>query len=760
MFSIVETKKADDLDFLQDVVSELLAVGKVDEKPFVGVIEPLKRETTKSPNITRSIGSIENFFEDIKSQAESYSKSFDDEDNRRSEESEGENEVFSTEGNDSGIEDESMPGVTKESSHKRKSSSKNRKHHNEEGHRSSRRHSDKQSENDRLKRSDSEPKKSKKHSRKQDQQTSNTNSLPRSDKYKAKANGDVTIRIDGHDYNSTNIGRHGRTKERRSEPIPTKPYVDPKAKTKTRKSEPIPSYRNRAENDYEGGLVGNHQRAMTDGHVNKHHRDSRSKSPDKKERSRSKSPRNGMTIRSNEYKNPDQAYRNGSSAQISYRSNEYTRDTNDGKHRVYVQPRSEDPGSLPKKEKIRDFDNNIRSMVRGREDDSDLVEKLGVSPDILKLLREEEKFWHRQQELKEWRKSKDSHYNRGPLSPVSPPPVSPPPYTQRSSYEQRPNESNYTTNGRNADVDAEILREAAENRLALQAEKLMKVRAEQERILKSSRENLLDDPDHARPPPRNYNKSYSSSSGHSHPSVSNKSNPTSPTTERTYPTYSNISNLQNNRNYNRADQPPHFERTTQKHSGSERSRSSSQDQLQEETKVYPTSTSGALTDNEVFNDTRQQQTVADHRGYFSDDAFKDNTITKTHLARPTYRQAHQVLPCMHCSKIIKDNRLVYVDGQDYFWHSACFRCVVCRCLLNDNNAIRVRIVGMKLHCRYCTSARSGKLKLLHLVFLFNSCVKASLESEINSDSRFIFLSIYFCRTWKLNLHECTFPEYS
>ena len=289
-FSIVESKKADDLDFLQDVVSELLAVGKVDEKPILGVIEPLKRETTKSPNITRSIGSIENFFEDIKTQAESYSQSFNEEnDHQVSEESEGENEVFSTEGNDSGIEDESMPGVTKESNHKRKSSSRNRKHHDEDGHRSSRRHSDKHGENDRLKRSDSEPKKSKKHGRKHDsdQKNSNTNSLPRPDKYKAKASGDVTIRIDGHDYNSTNIGRNGRTKERRSEPIPTKPNLDAKAKTKTRKSEPILS--NTTRNDYEGGLVGNQQRAMTDSHVHKHHKD-RSQSPDKKDRSRSKSP--------------------------------------------------------------------------------------------------------------------------------------------------------------------------------------------------------------------------------------------------------------------------------------------------------------------------------------------------------------------------------------------------------------------------------------------------------------------------------------
>ena len=672
------------MDFLQDVVSELLAVGKV-EGPDIDT-KPIQRPTSDSidypTRIPRSVSSIDNFFDDIKLQADNYSRGLGREEDEEDEStlSEAENDIFSTEGNDSGIEDETMPGITKESTHKRRSSSKHRKHHDGEENRSSKR------DKDRVKRSESDSKKSKKH--RKHESDSKTNSLPRSEKHKTKSNGDVTVRIDGFDYNADTIGRHGRTKERRSEPpLPTKPPVDPKIKTKSRKSEPTLSHhhKSRHQNDLNGGQIGLQERSMSDSH-----RHDRSKSPEKKgHKHRSKSPSKNatMNVRNGDYRKPEGAEikLNNSVHGREATSNEYMWDTSDGRHRVYVQPKNEDPGPLPKKEKFRDFDNNIRSMVRGKDNDPDLVEKLGVTPDILKLLREEEKFWQRQQELKEWRQAKDSTYER-------PPPPSN--YHPRSAYTTNPSSS---SNNRSAELDAEILREAAENRLALQAEKLMKVRAEQEHILRQSRENLLDEPDIARPPPpRNYKSSArSSSSGHSHSQTGNTrsfpSTPTSPVRDQTYPSYPQYANLPHTQPepppINRANKHPH-------HVADERS------------KGTPPLGATFSDDEDVFNE--RKQATMDYRGYFSDDGFRDNTISKTYLARPMFRQPNQTLRCTHCSNFIKDNRLMFVDQQNYYWHPSCFRCVVCRALLNDSNAIRVRMVGSKLHCRFCTTARDGK----------------------------------------------------
>jgi len=340
-------------------------------------------------------------------------------------------------------------------------------------------------------------------------------------------------------------------------------------------------------------------------------------------------------------------------------------------------------GLYQKKDKFRDFDNNIRSMVRGKDNDPDLVEKLGVTPDILKLLREEEKFWQRQQELKEWRQAKDSTYER------QPPPSN---YHPRSNYAPKAPAS--STN-RSAERDTEILREAAENRLALQAEKLMKVRAEQEHILRQSRENLLDEPDIARPPPpRNYKSSArSSSSGHSHSQTANTrsfpTTPTSPAREHAYPSYPQYANLP----HTQPEPPPVIRANKHSHHAAD-----------ERPKGAPSLGTAFSDDDDVFNETRKQATM-DYRGYFSDDGFRDNTLSKTYLARPMFQQPNQTLRCAHCSNLIKDNRVMFVDSQNYYWHQSCFRCVVCQALLNDSNAIRVRMVGSKLHCRFCTTAR-------------------------------------------------------
>ena len=674
------------MDFLQDVVSELLAVGKVEEPLFVlekPLRKPLSFEPTKEKErLPQSVGSIENFFDNLESQAEIYAKSLDnrDEDEEEDDEStasEAENDVFSTEGNDSGIEDETMPGVTKDANHKRKSSSRNRKQHGDNENRSSKKHDEKSREKDKLRRSESEPKKSKKHGK------------------KSKSSGDVTVRIDGVDYNGGTVGRHGRSNERGSEPsLPTnKPPVDTKVKVKSRKSEPTSSHhsKDRLRNDMEGGQIENQQRSTSDSHVHKHHRSKeRSKSPEKKEhRHRSTSPsKNGVvsTLKTGDYKRAEGAQvKRNHSMQNPLKSNEYTFDTSDGKNRVYVRPKNEDPGPLPKKEQIYDFDNNIRSMVRNKKSDEDLVQTLGVTPDILKLLREEEKFWQRQQELKEWRQAKDSTYKR-------PPPPAAPSYQHNHQYPP-PHAAAYhskNTTKKDPDLDAEVLREAAENRLALQAEKLMKVRAEQQHILRTSRENLLDEPD--RPPlPRNYKtSSRSSSSGHSQHTRSFPPTPTSPLSEHAYPSYPKYANLPHTQTKN--DEPPHPVNR------------SSKIRTHEPTKVVPVM--GVFSDDD--DDLNQNPASTDYRGYFSDDGFRDNTISKTHLARPMFRQANQAFRCTHCSNLIKDNRLIVVDKEDYHWHPACFRCVVCRALLNDSSSIRVRMVSMKLHCRFCTSARNGK----------------------------------------------------
>ena len=704
-FSInTETKKADDLDFLQDVVSELLAVGKVEEPSIVVQQKPLRKPlSVESPKekerLPRSVGSIENFFDNLETQAEIYAKSLDNQDDEDDEStaSEAENDVFSTEGNDSGIEDETMPGVTKDTSHKRKSSSRNRKHDDSGENQSSKKHDEKRRDKDKVRRSESEPKKSKKHGK------------------KSKSSGDVTVRIDGVDYNGETVGRHGSSHERRSEPhLPmNKAPVDSKSKIKSLKSEPSSSHhtKSRPRNDLEGGQIENQQRSTSDSHVHKHHHRSskeRSTSPEKKEhKHRSKSPvKNGIstTLRTGDYGKQGaegvQVKRNNSMHNPS-KSNEYAYDTTSGKHRVYVRPsRNEDPGPLPKKEEIRDFDDNIRTMMRSKKSDEDLVNTLGVSPDILKMLREEEKFWQRQQELKEWRQAKDSTYKH-PSPPAASSYQHPPQYQPPQENHKR-NPPAYHTTNKDPSMDAEVLREAAENRLALQAEKLMKVRAEQQHILRTSRENLLDEPDRP-PPPRNYKtSSRSSSSGHSHTTRSSfPPTPTSPLSpEHAYPPYPQYANLPHTQVPGDEPPPPvNRSNKTRTH----------EPKYVGTTKVVPD-------DDDEFRKT----VPTESRGYFSEDGFQDNTISKTHLARPMLRPATEDLRCTHCSNLIKDNRVIVVDKEGYHWHPACFRCVVCRALLNDSSTIRVRVVGTKLHCRFCTSARNGKRRHFYqYLFLYS-----------------------------------------
>lgn len=698
-----ETKKADDLGFLQDVVSELLAVGKVEEPSVVLQQKPLRRPlSVESPRekerLPRSVGSIENFFDNLETQAEIYAKSLDNQDDEEEDDestaSEAENDVFSTEGNDSGIEDEAMPGVTKDTSHKRKSSSRNRKQHDDNGeNRSSKKHDEKRREKDKVRRSESEPKKSKKHGK------------------KSKSSGDVTVRIDGVDYNGETVARHGRSHERRSEPpLPTN-KVDSKSKVKSLKSSSESSShltKSQTRNDLEGGQIENQQRSTSDSHVHKHHRreKERSKSPEKKEhKHRSKSPtKNGVgvstTLRTGDYRRSTdegvQVKRNNSIHNpSSTKSSEYAYDTTGGKHRVYVLPsKNEDPGPLPKKEQIRDFDDNIRTMMRGKKSDEDLVKTLGVSPDILKMLREEEKFWQRQQELKEWRQAKDSTYKHPPPPAASSHQYQPP---QQDNHHNKPTPAYQATAIKDPSMDAEVLREAAENRLALQAEKLMKVRAEQQHILRTSRENLLDEPDRP-PPPRNYKtSSRSSSSGHSHTTRSSfPTTPTSPlSSEHAYPPYPQYANLPHTQAP--GDEPPPPVNRSNK------SRTYEPKYTTGPTKVVPVM--GVFSDDD---DEIRSPTTSESRGYFSDEGFRDNTISKTHLARPMLRPVTEALKCTHCSNLIKDNRLIVVDKEGFHWHPACFRCVVCRALLSDSSAIRVRMVGVKLHCRFCTSARNGE----------------------------------------------------
>ena len=749
-FTCSETKKADDLDFLQDVVSELLAVGKVEGSSTIVLQKPLRKPLSVEPKerLPRSAGSIENFFDNLETQAEIYAKSLNIQDNDESSASEAENDVFSTEGNDSGI-DETMPGVTKDTTHKRSSSSRNRKQHDSNENRVSKKQEHR--EKDKVKRSESEPKKSKKHGK------------------KSKSSGDVTVRIDGVDYSGPTLeSQTGRSKERRSEPLIGKPSVDTKVKVKSRKSDaPLSSNsqphhsKSRHRNDLDGGQIENQERLMSDSLAHKQHKE-RSKSPEKKDHNKHRSKTHQATSTSATLKTHGESHRRrAEGAEVKQENsvknpsktrNEYARDTADGsKHAHVVRPQKnpDDPGPLPKKEHFRDFDDdNIRSMVRGKRTDEDLVRTLGVTPDILKLLREEEKFWQRQQELKEWRQAKDSTYKRPPYSTTDEGnhqnQYAPPPPREESKY----NGVHFNKNNSAPTTDAEVLREAAENRLAMQAEKLMKVRAEQQQILRTSRENLLEEPDRP-PPPRNYNKSSSRSSSSAHSNSRSSSSfpptPTSPASEHAlYPSSPQYANLPHTQ-LTGEEPPPPVDRT---HKSRTRD-----NKLTTETKVVPLM--GAFSDDEgLLSSTGNRMNPAlsptpDYRGYFSDDGFRDNTISKTHLARPVFRQPTQTIRCTHCGDNIRDNRMIVVEKENYHWHPACFRCVVCRTLLNDSGSIRVRMVGTKLHCRYCTSARNGEFLFTFSYYLmYKKKMYEEPHGVISAGKMLIIYSIPIFQTQK------------
>lgn len=688
----------------------------------------------------------------------------------------GDYEIVIEEGHDSGIDD-TMPGIMRETDKKSKKKKEkktkqdkkeNKKHKNKLNDKNI----DKHKQKEEPRRSESEPRTSRKHDRNGDARSV---SVPRNNNYHPSHHVQTNGSRDRH-YEEIN-GRNGRAKERRSEPpMSGKPPLN-KEKLEKRRSEPIVTSKSRRENDIGVGMVGEYRR-HTDGSSNL----KRSKKSEKfvegpKVVIPQQQPKyNNVQLTPNE----NVIFQRNNSVHINPSSKEYVWDTADGKHRVYVRSKDEDPGPLPRKEKLEKYDRNVRDMVKGVNTKDQLLEQFGVSPEIIKMLQEEEKFWQKQQELKKWRESheKQTKYENMKLSP---------------NRERR----EYTRLKQHQLKSREQQREEEENEMAREAERYMKIRAEQELVLKTSRENLLRDdnedyklnknrsirdknknfsdinthyqPPHSRhsdfqqpnvshsiqnPSDIDYQKTlhnrsrvdHNSNTKHrndgrtrssdgvgykyqrSHHSDNSRYNssgskPTSPESLRPNKWSGRTSSHESSRNNSMGSKPPSLDITDSGyvHNGHMSNDRRSQTLNVNKTHANKPSTRPACfsDDDEVFYESRRKSNFThqtDHRGYFSDhESFRDLNSEKTYLARPLIRQRKAQLRCTSCCKMISDERLMYVEGQNFYWHLKCFLCVVCRAYLNDRHAIRVRIVNYELHCRFCFSAQNG-------TFFFNFSV--------------------------------------
>ena len=224
---------------------------------------------------------------------------------------------------------------------------------------------------------------------------------------------------------------------------------------------------------------------------------------------------------------------NQNNVSINLRSKEYSWDTPDGKHRVYMRNRSDEAGPLPKKEQIDDYNKKVGTLINGDgygkygkepidvPKDIDDMTNMGVSKDILDLLKEEEKFYKKQAELKSWRQERESVRNgnpsnkpnstnsnhnfvrndraRGSRRDASPDKNSKPSLTDHQvsarkerlpTKNERPQERQPSSQRR----PSEEQRMEEEDRLAAEAKRLMQFRAAQARALKRSNDNIVDGP--------------------------------------------------------------------------------------------------------------------------------------------------------------------------------------------------------------------------------------------------------------------------
>ena len=683
--SVGTTSKKNSPDDLNDVVNELLSVGS-----SYTLTNYEQKEHNKKNTLTKR--SIENFFDN--------SNLFPDIQVVLSENSSSNSSTCSCccsdndiinhviyEINDSGIDD-TMPGIVKDprdESSKRKHHKKSHEGHRRKKHSKHKKHHNDYDNKDTLTRSHSEE--PRKYRDRDEPDSIHSNSSKRKDK-----NGDKSE-------------REGRNRGRRSEPLPllTKPPVDNK-----RRLESIVTNKVRNENDIEGGAVGVYKRTNSNlmDYSTKNY-GGRVVIPAVKEK-KTEVVFNGKNLQRN------------NSDLISPKSSEYFCDSDDGKHRVYVRSK-ETKNNIHTSEKSanRQYSKKLASP------DNELVDKLGISPEILDLLKEEEKFWQKQQDLKKWRES------RGPINDrfkdrESRDPVNYRSKDKESIYDKAYSDRSNAMNRSNSKPYQRELREIEEDELERHAELLMRVRAEQQHVLKTSRENLLKDdrPNDTREyyPSEPYSRDvyslsqesrssgYFSSRDHSNHTRTrhhnknrqtrsyNSSGTTSPRETTETSSYLSSSPLS-----------PTFEGSRQTNGhlspGSPKTRLNSQSS-------YLLRSGCFSDDDEVFSNQRKlkenSRTNYDHKGYFSD--YDSHSLGRTFNARPLIQQRKAKLRCTACYRIVSDERLMCVEGHNFYWHLKCFFCVVCKAFLNDKHAIRIRMVNYKLHCRYCYS-QNGKTGL-------------------------------------------------
>ena len=333
---------------------------------------------------------------------------------------------------------------------------------------------------------------------------------------------------------------------------------------------------------------------------------------------------------------------------IHIKEPEYTWDTADGRHRVYLRSKEGVTSAPPNRNDIlNNHDENFKGWLRNNNPQDNIHERLGVSPDIVELLREEENFWQKQQELKKWRESHDKQINNFNK------PTLPPARTRPNSTYARIN----------ASPVSESVREIEEARIERDANRLMYFRAQQVHVLETSKENLYRD-DEKKTVIQPYHSSILSSS------------------------HVNAHNLKQRSSVHfSTNNKPVYERSN----------------LVRNTRRARTTTCFS-DDDEIFNDYRRDSS-AHNRGYFSDhDTFLESS---TFQAGPKQTGNKFRIRCTSCSRTINDERLISIEGHDFNWHIKCFFCVVCRAYLNDKHIVRVRVVDSRLHCRFCYSARNG-----------------------------------------------------
>ena len=666
--SVGTTSKKNNPDDLNDVVNELLSVGSSN------TLTSYEQKNTLTKRSIENFFGNSNLFPDIQVVLSENSSSNSSTCSCCCSDNDIINHVI-YEINDSGIDD-TMPGIVKE--RRGESSKRKDKHHKKshDGHRK-KKHS-----------------KHKKHH--SDYNSKDTLTRSHSEEPRKYRDTDEPDSIHSHsskrrDINGDKSEREGRNRGRRSEPLSllTKPPVDNK-----RRLESVVTNKVRKENDIEGGAIGVYKRTNSNlmDYSTKNY-GGRVVIPVVKEK-KTEVVFNGKNLQRN------------NSDLISPKSNEYFCDSDDGKHRVYVRSK-ETKSNIHTSEKS----TNRQYSRKSTSPDNELVDKLGISPEILDLLKEEEKFWQKQQDLKRWRESRGAVDYR--------------PKDKESVFDKAYNDRSNAINRTNSKPYQRELREIEEDELERHAELLMRVRAEQQHVLKTSRENLLKDD---RP---NDTREYYPSEPYARDvySLSQESRSSGYFSSRDHSNHTRTRHLNENRqmrsynssgttsprettetsSYLSSPLSPTFEgkRQTNGHSspGSLRTRLNSQSS-------YLLRSGCFSDDDEVFSNQRKlkenSRTNENLKGYSSD--YDSHSLGRTFNARPLIQQRKAKLRCTACYRIVSDERLMCVEEHNFYWHLKCFFCVVCKAFLNDKHAIRIRMVNYKLHCRYCYS-QNGKTGL-------------------------------------------------